>query len=49
MLVCVLGKCGVLLFDMVDGMLWVGGINVFGVLINVNLVWVVNVSFGSMM
>ncbi|NWK45485.1 MprA protease, GlyGly-CTERM protein-sorting domain-containing form [Ralstonia pickettii] len=41
------GKCGALLSDTVDGMLWAGGINVSGVPANANPARVVNVSLGS--
>ena len=41
------GKCGALLSDTVDGMLWAGGINVSGVPTNANPARVVNVSLGS--
>ena len=41
------GKCGALLSDTVDGMLWAGGIAVSGVPTNNNPARVVNVSLGS--
>ena len=41
------GKCGALLSDTVDGMLWAGGIAVSGVPTNANPARVVNVSLGS--
>ncbi|WP_197328383.1 MprA protease, GlyGly-CTERM protein-sorting domain-containing form [Ralstonia syzygii] len=41
------GKCGALLSDTVDGMLWAGGISVSGVPANPNPARVVNVSLGS--
>lgn len=41
------GKCGALLSDTVDGMLWAGGISVSGVPANANPARVVNVSLGS--
>jgi len=41
------GKCGALLSDTVDGMLWAGGIGVSGVPTNANPARVVNVSLGS--
>ena len=41
------GKCGALLSDTVDGMLWAGGIGVSGVPANANPARVVNVSLGS--
>ncbi|WP_426394796.1 S8 family peptidase [Ralstonia sp. R-29] len=41
------GKCGALLSDTVDGMLWAGGIAVSGVPTNSNPARVVNVSLGS--
>jgi serine protease len=41
------GKCGALLSDTVDGMLWAGGIAVSGVPANANPARVVNVSLGS--
>ncbi len=41
------GKCGALLSDTVDGMLWAGGISVSGVPANPNPARVINVSLGS--
>ena len=41
------GKCGALLSDTVDGMLWAGGIAVTGAPTNANPARVVNVSLGS--
>ncbi|MHA6888175.1 MprA protease, GlyGly-CTERM protein-sorting domain-containing form [Ralstonia pseudosolanacearum] len=41
------GKCGALLSDTVDGMLWAGGIAVSGVPANPNPARVINVSLGS--
>lgn len=41
------GKCGALLSDTVDGMLWAGGIAVSGVPANPNPARVVNISLGS--
>ncbi|WP_199031373.1 MprA protease, GlyGly-CTERM protein-sorting domain-containing form [Ralstonia sp. ASV6] len=41
------GKCGALLSDTVDGMLWAGGIAVSGVPTNAHPARVVNVSLGS--
>jgi len=41
------GKCGALLSDTVDGMLWAGGIAVAGAPANANPARVVNVSLGS--
>lgn len=43
----VAGRCGALLSDTVDGMLWAGGIGVSGAPANANPARVVNVSLGS--
>lgn len=45
--VCVFGKCGGLMFDIVDGIIWVLGGFVLGVLVNVNFVDVINMSLGG--
>lgn len=44
---CVFGKCGVLVVDMVDGMCWVVGLLVVGVLVNFNLVRIFVIGFVS--
>lgn len=46
-LVCVLGKCGGYIFDIVDVIVWVFGGIVSGVLVNVNLVEVINMLLGG--
>lgn len=47
LLVCVFGKCGGYFFDIVDVIIWVFGGMVVGVFVNVNLVEVINMSFGG--
>lgn len=47
LLVCVFGKCGGVMSDIVDGMCWVVGILVIGVLMNLWLVKIINLSFGG--
>lgn len=52
-MVCVFGKCGGVVFDIIDVMVWViGDSSVFGVngillLVNLFMVKVVNMSFGG--
>lgn len=46
-LVCVFGKCGGYIFDIVDVIVWVLGGIVSGVLVNVNLVEVINMLLGG--
>lgn len=45
--VCVLGKCGGFILDIVDGIVWVVGGSVVGVFVNINVVVVINFLLGG--
>lgn len=47
LLVCVFGKCGGSLLDIVDVIIWVFGGIVVGILVNFNLVEIINMSLGG--